>query len=49
VNIDFVPFLVNYASDCAVGNTYMALTLINITFAGVSTVHLSWTSFISVF
>jgi hypothetical protein len=25
VNIDFVPFLVNYASDYAVGTTYMAL------------------------
>jgi hypothetical protein len=49
VNIDFVPFLVNYASDYAVGTTYMALTLTNITFAGVSAVPLSWTSFILVF
>jgi hypothetical protein len=49
VNIDFVPFLVNYASDYAVGTTYMALTLTNIIFAGVSAVPLSWTSFISVF
>ncbi len=48
VNIDFVPFLVNYASDYAVGTTYMALTLTNITFAGVSAVFSSssWTPFI---
>jgi hypothetical protein len=49
VNIDFVPFLVNYAGDYALGATYMALTLTNITFAGVSALPLSWTSFISVF
>jgi len=48
VNIDFVPFLVNCASDYAVGTTYMALTLTNFTSAGVSTVPLSWTPFISV-
>jgi hypothetical protein len=40
VNIDFVPFLVNYAGDYAVGTTYMALTQTNITFAGVSAVPL---------
>jgi len=49
VNIDFVPFPVNYASDYAVGTTYMGLTLTNITFAGVSAAHLIWTPFISVF
>jgi len=49
VNIDFVPFHVNCASDYAVGTTYMASTLTNITFAGVSAVPLSWTTFISVF
>jgi len=49
VNIEFVPFLVNYASDHAVGITYMASALTNITFAGVSAVPLSWTTFISVF
>lgn len=38
VNIDFVPFLVNYASDYAAGTIYTALTQTNITFAGVSTV-----------
>ena len=49
VNTDFVLFLVNYASDYAVGTTYMALTPINITFAGVSAVPLSWTSLSLVF
>lgn len=49
VNIDSVLSLVNYASDYAVGTTYMALTLTNITFAGVSTVPLSWTSLIPAF
>ena len=43
-NIDSVPFLVNYASDCAVGTTFMAFTLTNITYAGVSTILLSWTT-----
>ena len=40
VNIDSVPFLVNHASDYAVGTTYMALTLTNIIFAGVFAVPL---------
>ena len=48
VNIDFVPFFANYASDCAVGITYMALTLTNITFAGLSAVPLSCTPLMSV-
>ncbi len=41
VNIDFVPFLVNYASDYAVGITYMALTLTKVTFAGLYAVSFS--------
>jgi hypothetical protein len=40
-NIDSVPFLVSYASDYAVGTTYMVSTLTNITFAGVSAVPFS--------
>jgi hypothetical protein len=35
VNIDFVPFLVNYASDYAVATTYMDWSLTKATFAGV--------------
>jgi hypothetical protein len=39
-NIDFVPFLVNYANDCATGITYMARSLTKIIFAGVSVSYL---------
>jgi hypothetical protein len=49
VNIDFVPFLVNYASDYAVGTTYMDWSLTKVTFAGVSAISLSGMSFISAF
>ena len=36
VKIDFVPFLVNYASEFAAGTTYMAWFLTEVTSAGVS-------------
>ena len=36
VNVDFVLFPVNYASDYASGTTYMAWSLIRVIFAGVS-------------
>ena len=49
VNIDFVPFLVNYASDYAAGTTYMAWSLTKVTFAGVSAISLLRTSLISAF
>jgi hypothetical protein len=48
-NIDFVQFLVNYASDYAVVTTYMDWILIKVTFAGVSAISLPRTSFISAF
>ncbi len=49
VNIDFVPYLVNCASDYVVVTTYMALIPMKATFAGASAIPLSWTAFISVF
>ena len=39
MKIDFVPFLVNYASEFAAGTTYMAWFLPKITSAGVSVIY----------
>ena len=36
VNIDFVRFPANYASDCAVATIYMAWSLTRVTYAGLS-------------
>jgi hypothetical protein len=49
VIIDFVLFLVNYASDHAAGATYMAWPLTKPIFAGLFAISLSGTSFISAF
>jgi hypothetical protein len=49
VNIDFVRFLVNYASDYAAGTTYTAWSLTKVTFAGVSAIPISETLLILAF
>jgi hypothetical protein len=49
VKIDFVPLPVNYASDYAAVTTYMDWSITKVTFAGVSVIFLSGTSFIQAF
>ena len=46
VNLDFVQWPVNFASDYAVETTYMAWSLTKVIFAGVSVISLSGTLFI---